>query len=56
MQKKDLLKMFAHLLCELPSENQTDKKLDLVLSKLVYSEIICIGNRFTTSKKIKNQN
>ena len=32
MQKKDLLKMFAHLLCELPSENQTDKKLDLVLS------------------------
>lgn len=34
MQKKDLLKMFAHLLCELPSENETDKKLDLVLSKL----------------------
>ena len=34
MVKKDLLKMFAQLLCELPSENETDKKLDLVLSKL----------------------
>ena len=40
MQKKDLLKMFAHLLCELPSENQTDKKLDLVLSKLEHQERI----------------
>ena len=38
MQKQDLLKVFAKLLCELPSENQTDKKLDLVLSKLENQE------------------